>query len=134
MTYDQKGPRRLNFVSFLFFVAIAAGIYLGVKFVPVWWQSRQVDATLDELKMPAMAFAGSDADIRDREAERILSKAVQRLRELGVQDQADQPLEVWFSPEYDELHARYEVIVEHNFGSLIKPTVMRMHRIRKVPQ
>ena len=134
MTYDYRKPRRLNIVSLFLVLGVAAGIYLGVKFLPVWWRVRQVDTKLDEYAVQVADFGRQAPEARDRAAEPILAKTVAELRAIGVDDQPDQALEVWFSPDYRELHARFEVIVEHNFGSLVKPTVMMMHRIRKVPQ
>src|SRR6266568_4998695 len=134
MTYDYKAPRRLNIVSLFLVLAGAAGIYLGVKFLPVWWQGRSVDEVLDTFAIQAVSFGRYPEEARGREGDKIVAKAVARLHELGVEDQADQPIEVWFTPDFTELHARYEVIVEHNFGTYLKPTVMHMHRVRRVPQ
>ena|SRR5215467_10416430 len=134
MTYDYRKPRRLNFVSFLMLVALVVGAYLGWKFIPVWWQSRQVDEELDTFAVQAVQFPRYTDEVRQRDGEKIVTSAIIALHQMGIQDQADQPLEVWFSPDWSELHARYEIIVQHNLANLVKPTVMRMHRIRKVPQ
>jgi hypothetical protein len=132
MTYDHKSPSRLNLVSFLMLIGAAVGIYLGVKFIPVYWQARQVDSKLDEC---AIELAGYNApsDARDRLGEKIVAKCTAELHALGVPDQTDQPLEVWFAPDYSDLEAKYKVTVEHPFFGYVKPTVMIMHRKRRVP-
>lgn len=130
MKYDYNKPRRLNVVSgFLLLVAIAAG-YAGYKFIPVFWQARKVDEVLDTEKMRAVSFHRAPDEVKQREADIIVTKAAARVYELGIDDQPDQPLQVWFSPDYSELNARYQVVVRHPFG---KSTVMTMNRTVEVP-
>ena len=55
------------------------------------------------------------------------------MHDLGIEDQPDQPVEVWFTPDFGELHARYQVIVSHP-GNIIHPTVMTVERTAVVPR
>jgi hypothetical protein len=132
MTYDYKQPRRLNFVSFLLLLILTAGGYLAFKFVPVYWQARKVDEALDEIKMPATRFHRMNDDARRGEADKIIARAHARLIELGIEDHPDQPLQLWFSPEFDHLHARYRVDVHHPVVNKI--TAMTMDRDRDIPK
>jgi hypothetical protein len=133
MTYDyQKSPSRLNIVSFLLAVGAAVGIYLGVKFIPVYWQARQVDEVLDTYAVQVSGF-NQASEARDKLGEGIVQKATAELHAMGIADQTDQPLEIWFAPDYSQIEAKYEVIVNHPFWGYVKPTVMVMHRKRKVP-
>lgn len=134
MGYDHKRPRRVNLVSGFLTLVAAAAIYLGVKFLPVYWQNKKVDHALDETAVKASTFGRLTEDSRRAEAAKLVDAAIASLHDLGVEDQLDQPIQVWFSPEYDELHARYTTIVQHNFGTLIKPTVLSMHRVVRVPR
>jgi hypothetical protein len=133
MTYDYNKPRGVNFVSIFFLLVLVAGIYVAVKFVPVWWQGKKVDRELDELRLQAVDFGRYGEDYRRKKTEDIVAQAVARIHDLGVEDEADQPVQVWFSPDYTELHARYEVVVRHP-GNVIKPTVMTMDRAVEVPR
>jgi hypothetical protein len=130
MTYQYKQPRRLNLVSFfMLLVAIGAG-YAAVKFVPVYWQARKVDEALDEVKMPAATFHRLNPEARQSEADKIITNAIARLHDMGLNDEPNQPIQVWFSPDWRYLEAKYMVIVKHPVG---KPTVIVMDRRRELP-
>jgi hypothetical protein len=131
MTYEYRQPSRINLVSGFFFLVIVGGVYVAVKFIPVYWQGKQVDRELDELRMRASDFHRLNEPARRQIADDIVDKAVIQIHQLGVEDQAGQPVQVWFSPDYAELHARYQVLVDHP-GNLIKPTVMTMDRVVEV--
>lgn len=131
MTYQYNKPRRLNIVSFLMLIAAAAGGYAGWKFIPVYWQARKVDQILDEEKMAGASFHRMKDELRPGVAEQIVAKAVTRIYELGVEDVGEQPLQVWFSPDWTELNAKYQVVVRHPVG---EPTVLTMERKVDVPR
>jgi len=133
MNYDYNKPRGVNFVSVFFLLVLLAGIYVAVKFVPVWWQGKKIDRELDELKMQAIDIQRWNDDARRKKSDDIVAQAVARIHDLGVEDEPDQPVQVWFDADYSALHARYEVIVRHP-GNVIKPTVMTMDRAVEVPR
>ena len=130
--YDYHKPRRLNLVSGFIGLVILAAIYAGWKFIPVYWQARKVDAALDEIKLPAAEFVFKNEDVKTQEGERMLAAAIARLHDMGIDDMPDQPLQVWWGPDYTELHAKYRVIVTH--PAILKPTILDMERVRKVPK
>jgi hypothetical protein len=130
MSYQGSRPRGFNIVSFFLLFLVLAGAYLGWKFGPVYWQARKVDEALDELKMSAATFYRMQDGVRQQEADKILARSIARLHEMGLEDQPDQPIQVWFSPDWKHLQAKYMVIVKHPFG---KPTVLIMERKREVP-
>ncbi len=127
-SYSQ--PRRVNFVSVFLLLCVLAGGYAAWKFVPVYWQARKVDEALDETVAEAADFSIRNEDVRQKQGEKILNEAVARLHEMGIEDHAEQPLEVWWGDNYDTIHAKYRVIVEH--PAILKPTVLTMERVRKV--
>ena len=131
MTYEYRQPSRINLVSVFFFLLIVAGVYAAVKFIPVYWQGKKVDRELEEAKLLALDFPRLDASNRSRIADVIVDKATAHIHELGVEDQEGQPLQVWFSPDYSKLFARYQVVVVHP-GNVVKPTVMTMDRVVEV--
>jgi hypothetical protein len=131
MTYAYNKPRRLNLVSGVFLLVVIAAGYAGYKFVPVFWQARKVDEVLDGESVRAASFHRVTDEVRQPQAEGIVTKAIAKLYELGIDDQPDQPLQVWFSPDYTELNARYLIVVQHPFG---KSTLMTMNRTVQVPQ
>jgi hypothetical protein len=128
MSYDYNSPSRLNWVSLLFGLVIAGGAYGAVKFAPVYWQGKKVDRELDELRLRAVDFARLDDANRRQVSDEIVAKAIAALHDLGIEDQVDQPIQVWFSPDFGELHARYQIVVTHP-AHLVKPTVMNMERV-----
>jgi len=128
-----KNPGGLNLVSIFFLLVLVAGVYVAVKFVPVWYQGKKVDRELDELKLQALDFPKYGDDVRRKKTDEIIAQAVARIHNLGVEDEPEQPVQVWFSPDFGELHARYQVIVRHP-GDVIKPTVMTMDRAVEVPR
>ncbi len=132
MSYDYRKPRRLNFVSVFMLLLVAGGIYAGAKFGPVYWKARKVDEALDELKLPAAQFHRQREETRGAEADKIIARAVARIYEMGIEDTPDQPLQVWFAPDYSSLNARYQVIVTH--PAVLKPTVITMDRMREIPK
>jgi hypothetical protein len=127
MTYDYQKPRGLNLVSIFMLAVLACGIYAAAKFVPVWWLGRKVDTELDELKLQALSFPRLSEDARRAGVDSVTAKAVVRIHDLGIEDQPDQPVEVWFTPDFGELHARYQIVVKHP-GNIIHPTVMTVER------
>ena len=130
MSYDYNKPRRFNVVSAaLLLIVIAAG-YAGTKFIPVYWKARKVDEALDEVKLPAAQFYRMNDEVKRVQSEKILAQAISRLREMGIEDMPDQPLQVWFGENYSSLNAKYEVIVTH--PAVLKPTVIVMERIREI--
>jgi hypothetical protein len=131
MTYDYNKPRRLNVVSFLMLCVVVAGGYLGYKFIPVYWQARKIDEELDMIKMRGATMYRMNDDNKSNTADSIINASIAKLHELGLEDTPDQPIQVWFSPDYTELHARYQVIVKHPGG---KQTIMTMDRLREMPQ
>ena len=130
MTYDYNKPRRLNLVSFFLLVLVAAGVYLGYKFVPVYWQARKVDQELDEIKMRGATMYRMKEDVKMQTAEQIVNASLARLYEMGIEDTPDQPVQVWFEPDFSALNARYQIIVRHPGG---KQTLMTMERQRPMP-
>jgi hypothetical protein len=131
MTYDYRQPRRINVVSvFMLLVAVAAG-YAGYKFVPVYWQARKVDQVLDEEKLAMVNVGRLAEEHRAPVADKAIAKAITRLYEMGIEDVGEQPLQVWFSPDYGELNARYQVVVRHPVG---KATVLTFDRHVTVPR
>jgi hypothetical protein len=133
LSYDYNKPSRLNLVSLFFVLLIAAGAYAAAKFIPVYYQAKEVDRELDELKTRASDFNRYDETYRRKTSEEIVLKATAAIHALGIEDQPDQPVEVWFSPDYGEISARYQVVVHHP-GEVIKPTIMHMERTVTVPR
>jgi len=131
MTYDYNKPRRLNLVSFFMLIVVVAGAYLGYKFIPVYWQAHKIDEELDMIKMRGAAMYRMNDDAKSNIADTIVNASIAKIHEMGIEDTPDQPIQVWFSPEYDELHARYQVVVQHPGG---KQTILTMDRVRDMPK
>ncbi len=133
MTYDYNQPSRVNLVSIFFLLMLVGGVYAAVKFVPVYWQGKKVDRVLDELAVRAVDLGRLNDSARRQEQDEIVNRAIADIHDLGVEDTADAPLEVWFTPDFSQLHARYDAVVAHP-GNLVKPTVFHMERVVEVPR
>ena len=113
--YRHRKPRSINLVSIGLVLLLAAGVYAGWKFIPVYYQAWKVDEILSELKNEASdlrtsTLSGASAG---EFAAGICDRAVQRIHELGIIDQPDFPVRVEFSAGYADLIAHYRVVVTH---------------------
>jgi hypothetical protein len=129
--YNYKKPRRINVVSILMLLLLAGGVYAGVKFVPVYFQAFKVDSVLNDMKSQGLDLLRvTDPSVRQDSEDKIIGAAVEKIRDLGIIDHEDQPLEVWFSDNYTYFNAKYRVVVSHPFD---KHTTMTFHRKEKLP-
>jgi hypothetical protein len=130
--YDYKSPSSFNLVTVLVILGIAAAAYGGIKFGKVLWQGWKVDEALDEQKilLTQADVARLDPGQRDATAADVIARSVEKLREMGIEDQPDQPIDVYYSEDFTTLHAEYKVVVTHPVGG---STVIAMHRKVKVP-
>jgi hypothetical protein len=130
--YDYNKPRSFNLVTLVIVVFLAGAGYVAVKFGPVYWQGWKVDEILDQkaLLLTQADVARLDEANRSSQAERALAESIEGIRGLGIEDQPDQAVEVFYSDDFSTLHARYQVVVNHPYG---KPTVITMNRKVKVP-
>jgi hypothetical protein len=129
--YSRK-PRSINGVSLFVLLILAGAGYAGWKFGPVYWQAQKVDEALDEIKLEVANIEDWKMDDKVAAQRKISAKAIARIHELGIEDQEDQPVEVFFSPDYRYIQAKYEIIVRHPV--LLKPTKMIMNRKVRIPR
>jgi hypothetical protein len=109
-----REPRKFNWVSLPFYLALAGAIYCGIKFVPSYWRNMKVDevvrSSINEYWASTRHTSVKDCppEVRDR-----LEKQV---RELGVEDPK---AEFVFEQDGPDLRVtvRYEVVVNHWFTS-----------------
>lgn len=129
--YRYKKPHSINWVSILIVLVVGAAIYLGVKFGPVYWQAQQVDRALDDLTVEIANIDGWTYEQRRAAETRLVAKSIAKLHEMGIEDDADQPVQVWVSDDAHYVQARYRITVHHPFTS--RTTQMLMERKVKVP-
>jgi hypothetical protein len=117
--------RNLNPVSVTLGLLLVAGIYLGWKFVPVYWQAQKVDTALAKVRFEASKVVLTEHDPREA---RLLERLYDDIVSLGVDPTY---LQVEFSPDYSSVHARYRAIVRHPFN---KTTELEFHRSVEIPR
>jgi hypothetical protein len=121
-------PRRLNVVTILLLLGLAAGAYIGFKFGPVYWQRYKVDEVLTDIAFQAMDLRLATPAERAEEEVALVEKARGRILELGGID-ADR-LSVYFESDASLIHAEYSVVVHH---PVLDPTELYFHRSVRVP-
>jgi hypothetical protein len=133
MRYDYKKPSSINWVTVSLVLLLVALVYAGWKFGPVFWQAQKVDQALDELKLQVADIQSWSVDQRRDAEAKLIAKATERLRELGIEDHDEQPIQIWFSSDYRRILARYMVVVRHPFGPIWRTTRITMNRDVAVP-
>lgn len=107
-----KYPRRINPVSVVVVLAIAAAIYAGVKFIPAYLNKGEVATILDQARYEASEINEfSSPNLRDRLLEEIREKV------LDLGDIPDETLHVYFDDDYAFLNVDYVFVVKHPFGN-----------------
>jgi len=106
-----KGPRRINLVSVVIVLAIVAGTYAGVKFIPAYLKKGEVATILDEARHEAAQIDETSSDDR---RERLIGDIKDKILDIGGIPEAT--LDVYFDDTYEFLVAEYVVVVEHPFG------------------
>ena len=104
------GPSRINPVSVAVVLLVAGAIYLGWKFIPVYWQAQKVENLLDGYKQEASEIRLHERDSRE---EQILDRIRNDVIELGIDDPR---LLVQFGPDYKTLSVSYKVEIRFIFG------------------
>jgi hypothetical protein len=122
---------RINFGRIFWLLFLVALAYGGWKFVPPYWQAWKVDEALREARNDASDLGTLNEGHRASREREVLERTRGRLRELGVVDQPDFPLELAFSPSYDLLYANYRVVIRHPLVN--KTTVIDMRRKVSMP-
>ena len=121
----MKKIRSINPVSVGLVLLVAAAIYFGWKLIPVYWQAHKVQNALEAGRSEAMKINLIQDDPRE---ERILEDLVERIRDMGVQDDY---LDVYFMYDYSEIHAEYSRDIEFFWG---KTWHKEFHRKVTVPR
>lgn len=124
--YNYRKPRRLNWVSILLGLVVAAAIYGGVQFGPPYYRAWKVDTRLSDVAMRASDLQTARDPVKEEEL--LLREAREAIQELGV---TDEYLLVEFDPEYAHLRAAYAEEVTHPLVG--KKTVLRFERTATVP-
>jgi hypothetical protein len=128
-----KQPRRINLVSTFLTLLVVAGIYAGWKFIPVYYQAWKVDDVLEEVRFQAADVRGGAISYgAQREmADKIQAAVLAKVRELGIVDQPDFPIEVAFTDGFAQLYVRYRVVVRHLLVK--KTTTLEFKRTLDIP-
>jgi hypothetical protein len=128
--YRYKKPRSINIVSILVVLFLAAIAYGGWKFGPIWFQAQEVDKALEDVRIEVANISAWTPQQRWVAEPKIQQKAITKIHDLGINDELEQPVEVWISSDYQYLQARYMVVVHHPFG---KETRITLNRKVKIP-
>ena len=123
-----KSPSRLNWLTVVIILLVAAGIYAAVKFGPPYWTQYKVDEILTDTAFQAIDLASSSVDRRADREQALCDKARARIVDLGIE--ADR-LEVYFEDDVSAVHADYSVVVDH---PVMRSTVLEFQRRIAVPQ
>jgi hypothetical protein len=125
--YAYTRPRRVNVMTVLLVVVVVLGVYLGVKFVPAYWNRYKVDEVLTDIAFQAIDLRLATPDARYDREQALVAKARERIAALGI-DAED--LDVYFDPEMSTVHADYTVVVDL---VVLDPTVLDFRRAIDIP-
>jgi hypothetical protein len=117
-----RQPRKLNFVSLLVYVALAALAYSAIQFGPPLYRNMKVD---EIVRAAVNEYWATTRGAPSREAPQELQDSVEkRIRDIGVDDPE---LSLAFDHDSTDLTvaARYHVVIQH---PLVKrSTVLTFH-------
>lgn len=115
--------RRINVVSVLLALLVAAGVYFGWKLIPVYYEAQKVDTVLAGYRRES---AELEVHNDPKKEEAILDRIDSDLLELGIENPA-----IYYSPDYTSLHVDYAVEVRFFFG---KSTTLHFERSVEIPR
>jgi hypothetical protein len=118
-------PRRLNVVTLLMLLGLAAGGYWFWKFFPVYYTGWQVDHLLSEAGAESYQVVRLGEGVREAKRAEIERSTRERIVALGVDD-PDLRVTVELEPKLATVTADYEAVVQHPVAG--KRTVLAMHR------
>jgi len=107
---SYKKPGKINVVSVLIFLALAAAAYAGVRFGPPYYRKWKVKSVLDETTVEYIARRARGASF----AKQLEEKAERKISALGV---ADPGLRVQIYDRDREVTTTcsYRVVINHPF-------------------
>jgi hypothetical protein len=109
--YDK--PRRINAVSVVVFLMIAAALYAGVQFGPPYYRKWKSSGILSEAANKVYPKRRFSADASEF-LEKVRGETASQLRELGIGDPGLRIL-VEMSPARVSVTAEYVEIIKHPF-------------------
>ena len=124
----MSGPSRLNWVSVLMTLLLAAAGYGGWKFFPVYMTSWQVDHALGDACAEAFHVDAFAEPQRSERLRAIEEKTQQRVAALGITD-PELTLHVEIADGAVAATCDYRVVVEHPWVN--RQTIVPMHRQAK---
>jgi hypothetical protein len=127
--YNYKKPSSINWVTIFIVLLLVSAVYAGWKFIPVWWQAQKVEEALEEVKLEVSNIQGWTPSQQRLAEEKLRAKAIARIHELGIEDQPDQPVQVFFTEGYTHIKVTYEAIVDHVWGKQTRITINRSVKI-----
>jgi hypothetical protein len=120
-----SGPRRLNWVTLLLILGVAAGGYWLWKFLPVYYTAWQVDTALSDGTAQAYRIAKLPAGPRSTAKAEIERSVAAKVVALGVTD-PKMAVRIDFTEHDAVAECDYKVEVRHAIVDETK--VMEMHR------
>lgn len=118
-------PRRLNVVTVVLLLGLAAGGYWFWKFFPVYYTGWQVDHLLAEAGAESYQVAQYPAGPREQKRAELERRTRDRIVALGVDD-PDLKVAIDLEGHQATVTADYEAVVQHPVGN--KQSVIALHR------
>ena len=123
MGTSNRKPRAINPVSFLLYLALAAALYGGWKYIPPYYQSYRVGSALGDVRRDAGRFIAGTGDPREGS---LLAQLRREVVGFGVDEST---LAIYFGPDNESLNVEYSVMIHHWIGD---PVEMKVHRREKI--
>ena len=117
---------KFNWVTVLLGLVAALFLYGVWKYLPPYFQAREVDESLARVKYEAIRVPWER--LNSREGEVMIERLIKEIEALGVDPGS---LEVYFSEDFDAVHADYATVVVH---PVIGATTLEFHRRVEIPR
>jgi hypothetical protein len=112
MTKSYDKPRRVNAVSVIIFLMLAAALYAAVQFGPPYYRKWKSSGILSEAANRVYPKRNVPADASSEFFEKVRGETAARLRELGIGDPGLRVL-IEASPARVGVSAEYVEIIKH---------------------
>jgi hypothetical protein len=114
MTQHYDKPRRVNAVSVIIFLVLAAAAYAGVQFGPAYYRKWKASGILSEAANRVYPKRMLAADLAADFIEKVRGETAARLREIGIADPGMRVL-IDVKPTAIGVSAEYVEIIKHPF-------------------
>ena len=107
-----KKPNKINIISSIVFLALAALVYVTVQFGPVYYRKWQAKAVIGKLANKIYSKRRVVGEEEEEIIEQAQARALKRLRRIGIKD-TNIELEIEKNNDWVMVKAAYREVIHH---------------------